>query len=886
MAEEQIILRPAADLHEQAFTDKKIVHQLELRQVLALIDQFTDEVKQETLSKTKAEPTIDNRRVHHTITLSGSRGSGKTSFLKTLTAEIKSKPQYKIEILEIVDPTLTEEKGHIFLNIVARVKERIDALVDKKNQDKETSFRQSAEYKQWEESLNSLAAGLPMLDGINGGLDPSDWNDTTFVMRDGLRRVSGANRLEEYFRKYITYSLQLLEKRFLLIAFDDVDTDFAKGWPVLETLRKYLTAPNILTFISGDLDLYSFLVRKKQWKNFGKALLKNEYDKPENIYAAKYPELVEQLESQYMMKLLKPEYRITLSTLASKLATKRIQIYIDSVDADNELGKYYSKQLEDIWGISGNTTQLSYVRFFTSLPLRTQLSLLQLFSPAQDQEQDLRIKLQNLAKGISDVFYNELRYTKVDIWGLLNEYGLANIYLLRFLLDNNVLDEASQFFPKLNNPSLDGAVVALGAVLSEKLTLDPYELFDHIVRVSNVVTKATRWPMAGASPNIQDFVQHSRSLFDYGLKKIASLQSAYIMSFDDEDAAHNGLIPLRSLQSRSKEGRDENDLALDEVFNRNNESEIVRLLGLLPAFGAQDPLGRNRLFYSFYNLIGAIGEIIQNENEQDMQNELIRLAQLREFPMAHNQNNRDDITDDAGAYDDLVYVDKDNTIGEFVSLIRQWKERYNCKKNVLPPYLLGRIMVRTAYSFMRIHPQSDQKVAELFHRLLLVFLNAVLVEEVMERDATTHMTLANPTGSDKIFGDNYNKIYSSRETTASYPLFEFMLACPFIQAYLDPNLLEQIEIQPAYSVYNDLQRLNILGVSEIKKTIKLDARVRADNQGHIDALIQYFQHEGLIKDQLDFEQIKRAIKKIFKNKMVYDRVVTDVLRAVKNSNKW
>ena len=882
MADEQIILRPEKDIHEQVFTEKNVVHRAEFRQVWALIDRFTEEVKQENKSEStpKTEPAIDKRRVHHTITLSGSRGSGKTSFLKTLIAEIENNSDSKIAVLEIVDPTLIEEKGHIFLNIVARVKERIDALVDKKIQDKETSFRQSAEYKQWEESLNSLAAGLPMLDGINGGLDPSDWNDTTFVMRDGLRRVSGANRLEEYFRKYITYSLQLLEKRFLLIAFDDVDTDFAKGWPVLETLRKYLTAPNILTFISGDLDLYSFLVRKKQWKNFGKALLKNEYDKPENIYAVKYPELVEQLESQYMMKLLKPEYRITLSTLASKLATKRIQIYIDSVDADNELEKYYSKQLEDIWGISGNTTQLSYVRFFTSLPLRTQLSLLQLFSPAQNQEQDLRIKLQNLAKGISDVFYNELRYTKVDIWGLLNEYGLANIYLLRFLLDNNVLDEASQFFPKLNNPSLDGAVVALGAVLSEKLTLDPYELFDHIVRVSNVVTKATRWPMAGTSPNIQDFVQHSRSLFDYGLKKIASLQSAYIMSFDDEDAAHNGLIPLRSLQSRSKERRDENDLALDEVFNRNNESEIVRLLGLLPAFGAQDPLGRNRLFYSFYNLIGAIGEIIQCENEQDMQNELIRLAQLREFPMAHNQNNRDDITDD-GDYDDPEHMGRDNTIGEFVSLISRWKGNWHSReKNILPPYLLGRIMVRTAYSFMRIQPQSNQKVAELFHRLLVVFLNAVLVEEVMERDATTHITLTNPTGSDKIFFDNYI------ETTTSCPLFEFMLACPFIQAYLDPSLLGQIKIQPAYSVYNDLQRLNILGVSEIKKITQLDTYVRADNQGHINALIQYFQHEGLIKDQLDFEQIKRAIKTIFKNKMVYDRVVTDVLRAVKNSNQW
>ena len=219
MADEQIILRPEKDIHEQVFTEKNVVHRAEFRQVWALIDRFTEEVKQENKSEStpKTEPAIDKRRVHHTITLSGSRGSGKTSFLKTLIAEIENNSDSKIAVLEIVDPTLIEEKGHIFLNIVARVKERIDALVDKKIQDKETSFRQSAEYKQWEESLNSLAAGLPMLDGINGGLDPSDWNDTTFVMRDGLRRVSGANRLEEYFRKYITYSLQLLEKRFLLI---------------------------------------------------------------------------------------------------------------------------------------------------------------------------------------------------------------------------------------------------------------------------------------------------------------------------------------------------------------------------------------------------------------------------------------------------------------------------------------------------------------------------------------------------------------------------------------------------------------------------------------------------------------------------------------------
>lgn len=884
MDTQPVILRPATDLHEQAFDGENIVHQAELRQVLDLIDHFMAEAKQDSDSKT--ETKSNQRRVHHTITLSGGRGSGKTSFLKTLIGEIKSNSKYEIEVLEIVDPTLIEEKGHIFLNLVARVKERIDALVDKKNQDKETSFRQSSEYKQWEKSLNSLAAGLPMLDGINGGLDPSDWNDTTFVMRDGLRRVSGANQLEENFRKYITYSLQLLKKQLLLIAFDDVDTDFAKGWPVLETLRKYLTAPNILTFLSGDLDLYSFLVRKKQWRNFGKTLLKNEYDKPENIYAAKYPALVGQLESQYMMKLLKPEYRITLSTLASKLATKRIRIYIDRVDSQHELENYYAQGLKSIWSISGENTQLAYIRFFISQPLRTQLSILQLFAKYNNptQGEDYSIILQDLSKGMSDIFHSELRHANVDIWAILNEYGLANIYLLRFLLDNDILDEASQFFPKLNTPGLDGAVVALGAVLSERLTLNPYELFDHIVRVSNIVAKATRWPMSGSSPNILDFVQHSRSLFDYGLKKIASLQSTYIMSFDNENAVHNGLIPLRSLQSRSKERRDENDLALDEVFGQNRGREIVRLLGLLPAFGAQDPLGRNRMFYSFYNLIGAIGDLIQLESEQEMYNELIRMAQLREFPIAFNRNNRDVTADDEGANDLPGYTGEDQTIDIFIKSISEWKNNWAAQgNNVVPPYLLGRIMVRTTYSFMRIQLQSNQKVAELFHRLLIVFLNAILVEEAMERHGKTRLTLTNPTGSDKIFFYNYTV------TTVSCPLFEFMLACPFIQPYLDPAFLEKLNISPTYSVYADLQRLNILGVSEIEKNrepIKFNVHVRAGNPGHIAALIQHFQQTGLTKEQLNFDRVKRTIKTIFTNKVVYDRVVTDVLNALKNSDAW
>lgn len=368
-----IILHPKQDIHAQAYSDKNIVHKREMDQVLDIIRKMKE-------LNSDYDPNMQSPKiihVHNTITLSGGRGSGKTSFLQTLIARLETEDE-DIEILDIVDPTLIEEKGHIFLNIVARIKDRVV----------EQSGIENRTYKEWEFALNSLAAGLPMLDGINGGLDPSDWNDTTFVMHDGLRRVSGANNLERNFHRYVSLSLKLLSKKFLLIAFDDVDTDFAKGWPVLETLRKYFTSPQILTFLSGDMNLYSVLVRKRQWKNFGKSLLKNEYDKSADRESETddYMSLVQSLEGQYVLKLLKPEYRITLSTLASKLATGSIDIKVES-DDQLDLLDFYKRSLKSLWKIPGNNTntQSVYLRFLTSLPLRTQLSLLNVFAQFKNE---------------------------------------------------------------------------------------------------------------------------------------------------------------------------------------------------------------------------------------------------------------------------------------------------------------------------------------------------------------------------------------------------------------------------------------------------------------------------------------------------------------------
>ncbi len=82
-----------------------------------------------------------------------------------------------------------------------------------------------------------------------------------------MNKAKAFNNLEERFHIYIRETLKLLDKKCIVIPFDDIDTDFKKGFEILEVLRKYITSGQIITILTGDLELYSKLVRKKPTGN-------------------------------------------------------------------------------------------------------------------------------------------------------------------------------------------------------------------------------------------------------------------------------------------------------------------------------------------------------------------------------------------------------------------------------------------------------------------------------------------------------------------------------------------------------------------------------------------------------------------------------------------
>lgn len=94
-----------------------------------------------------------------------------------------------------------------------------------------------------------MLKALPFIDGI--GKDPvyADWDDEEYIANQGIEKAIACNNLEQAFQKYLYAALRLMKKKCFVIPFDDIDTDFKKGYEILEIIRKYLTTPFIITVL-------------------------------------------------------------------------------------------------------------------------------------------------------------------------------------------------------------------------------------------------------------------------------------------------------------------------------------------------------------------------------------------------------------------------------------------------------------------------------------------------------------------------------------------------------------------------------------------------------------------------------------------------------------
>lgn len=309
-------------------TVENSIHSGALRRVLTKLAVKPLEDEAERDDPRSSRPLTLNvmpRRRHNAILVSARRGDGKTTFLTGILQLIEEGREKYLPFVEdtkkddvatlyslgIVDPTLIETKQ----NIVVIVMEKIKAAADRAYRFDESGKR--GEYEDFKRALHELAAGLTLLDGIGDSpLTDKDWADADYVLERGLDKARGAGAFERAFHRYVEKASKLLRMDAFVLAIDDVDTSFDRGWPVLEAIRKYFATPRLKILLAGQLELYNVLVRQQQWKQIGRDFfdVERKADRSRS-YADQLVQMVDVLQDQYLIKIAPPENRVKLPPL-------------------------------------------------------------------------------------------------------------------------------------------------------------------------------------------------------------------------------------------------------------------------------------------------------------------------------------------------------------------------------------------------------------------------------------------------------------------------------------------------------------------------------------------------------------------------------------------
>ncbi|PYE85225.1 hypothetical protein [Phyllobacterium leguminum] len=460
-------------------------------------------------------------RRHDAILVSARRGEGKTTFLASILKSIetneyrdefakenagKTTAQTKLYSLGIIDPTLIETKQNIIIAVIDRIRIATEH--------RRTRSGRFDEHKQVEDALRRLAQGLSLLDGIGEGLYAGkDWLDPDYVLDRGLEDASAAHDFERRFRAYVKAAAKYMDTDAFVLAIDDVDTWFERGWPVLEALRKYFVTPQLRIILSGDLSLYALLVRRQQWGQMGQDFLKAEKLRDDadrqRDDADSHPSLigkinsmVDALQDQYLVKVAPPENRADLMPLAYHAKIRTFEVKATALPVPMSLDDFIHRLVDRVFGNRYEPDVQLIRRQLLQIPTRSALQVLAgavavcaTDDPKADSErraaQDALMHIAWTALMSLGLEVEKTRDAAPDaIFGVLGEW----------LTRSALWPTLGRFHPDAVDAD-DSNLVALyvTAVLNGVFRASPGKLIDYWLRIAIVREKVDRGEIASSS---------------------------------------------------------------------------------------------------------------------------------------------------------------------------------------------------------------------------------------------------------------------------------------------------------------------------------------------------------------------------------------------------
>lgn len=286
------------------------------------------------------------RYCQNMIVFSGARGQGKTSAMLSFSATLKDQKRLNdvvskedlehlkdcsFLVMEPIDPTVLEQGQNLLALVLSRMLSYSERQWNDNNTDYCGRFQDRAA-----ERNKLLKLYQDCLNGINvvkSGRDSGVIKSLTDV-----HKISDSSVLKENFYRLAKMLLDNafpgelpVKNKFLVLQFDDTDFQIARGYEVMEDIRKYLTVPNIVILMATDTDLLRKVLTQHYASEFNDSLNRGLIESP----------LLSGISAKYLAKLVPPTYTAYMPHLDEEIRDQRRQIALEYSErgSDGKPGK-------------------------------------------------------------------------------------------------------------------------------------------------------------------------------------------------------------------------------------------------------------------------------------------------------------------------------------------------------------------------------------------------------------------------------------------------------------------------------------------------------------------------------------------------------------------
>lgn len=725
-----------------------------------------------------------------TFFLDGTRGAGKSTFLRSVQYNFEQDKiiNKKLGFVALIDPSRIEHSEIVLLVILQQLSERVD-----KSLREGCKLESEKSRKDWREAFKGVAGGLALFAKDH---HPLDGFDPDFFMDWGLERTRDSANLRKKLHHLFNLACEILQVKALMLAFDDADTDATHAINLLECIRKYLDTPRVMVLVTGDMELYSLLVRQ----HFEKSVTnKREVDR-----STQYVRMIGHLEEQYLLKLFPVRRRMQLLPLWNLL-----------LEADYKVGysdKQNTNQIKTVQALVERLVQQGlrvkaghdvalYKEFLLKQPLRSVLQVMTHCAPnlhGRPEENDQVLawlsELTNvLNRAMQALALTSLYRFSVDTDAIAaRELPALTEAVFDLSLRDGDLDTAPYLRPMSAEQDIKNSFVALAAEVPNFCTQSPGTLLRYLLQGPGSVSLYEIYrDRLGANVSVEVGIRRFKQYVGVGRKEDASDWARRATAVI---AANHGKGPvLRAGVIGLKRG--------------DKSSTIEKAAACFPVLGVSlvnvTYTVNTYTYASIFNIVGQIEKLLTlgTSDSKNIRSTLRKVDQILtisapNWVVASNPDSDEpSSSQDENEKEEGKDTENDSSaMDSLASQIEVWlRDIEDLSKTVSPSAVfIGKVWTRLYFSLVNaaeaLRPQSNFAGAmEIF---ALCVINAFLVEE-----AEHHVTTLAKNSDDFVRIDRSNprtlaqhfvsKLKRSNLDRNVFPMTAIMATCPLLLGLLD-----------------------------------------------------------------------------------------------------